>query len=537
MSLAVAPLIFILLVVAIVGVCLFEVGRGGRPKGTAPHCRECGFDLTGLLTPTPVDGEPVTRCPECGGDLTGRGAVTIGRHRRRPRLMVAGLLLILASVGLCAVAAIASSIDPLSLKPTWMLLSQCRSNNAWRAGEAAQELARRHAGGGLSDAQLLRTFDAFLSQAELAAPSVASDSWRALASAAWDAGLATSAHRDRYLRARLSNFYRLQPRIRDIYLGDEPFPFEEPQSMLHPDPATPSGWLIPGRVVGMAAYLDGATLDGQAIELDEAWHGKDDGEREGWGGWWRTFGTPTGNASGPSLLPSRVPVIPQLAPGPGPHELDLTWRVDAFLLSPAEADAAEHPFRDPDCSWSATTTHAFQVIRAIEEIVSLVHADGPGAPAPPRYCSPGEGLTLTVTSARKLRRDGDWYYSIEGTLTRLAATAGAGYAVLARVHLEVDGIPYRVAGLPDISGIFYDRTDCPPVDQSPSVRSRTTFDLRIIDLPRVDRVDIVLTPAPEMLVRQPDWYGMDPIWGDPIVIRDVPIDWTSIPVPDGDTDP
>jgi hypothetical protein len=40
-----------------------------------------------------------------------------------------------------------------------------------------------------------------------------------------------------------------------------------------------------------------------------------------------------------------------------------------------------------------------------------------------------------------------------------------------------------------------------------------------------------------MVVRQPDWYGVDPIWGDPIVIRDVPIDWTSIPVPDGDKDP
>ena len=79
------------LILLVVSVLLVTTGWRGRRVGEAPHCKACGFDLSGL-----TDEQP--RCPECGADITEPAATVLGARRRRPRRLGFGL----AGLALCA---------------------------------------------------------------------------------------------------------------------------------------------------------------------------------------------------------------------------------------------------------------------------------------------------------------------------------------------------------------------------------------------------------------------------------------------------
>src|SRR4051812_49936905 len=78
------------LAVAVVGACAAWWGRHGRRIGAHPHCRPCGYDLSGL-------DASAARCPECGGEVGRPGAIAIGRPSHRPTLTWFGALLLLSS--------------------------------------------------------------------------------------------------------------------------------------------------------------------------------------------------------------------------------------------------------------------------------------------------------------------------------------------------------------------------------------------------------------------------------------------------------
>jgi hypothetical protein len=78
-----------LLGAVVAGACLVVVGLRGKRVGGQPVCRGCGFDLS--------DGVEATgTCPECGAGLKRAKAVRRGRRRKRPIVIVAGALAILA---------------------------------------------------------------------------------------------------------------------------------------------------------------------------------------------------------------------------------------------------------------------------------------------------------------------------------------------------------------------------------------------------------------------------------------------------------
>ncbi|MCG3130386.1 MAG: hypothetical protein FLDDKLPJ_01143 [Phycisphaerae bacterium] len=70
------------------GLILLIRGLRGRREGGDLHCRRCGYNLTGLISP---------RCPECGTTLTAR-TVTRGRLHRRPVPLALSLLLLAAAL-------------------------------------------------------------------------------------------------------------------------------------------------------------------------------------------------------------------------------------------------------------------------------------------------------------------------------------------------------------------------------------------------------------------------------------------------------
>ncbi len=94
---------------SLLGLALLIFGIRGRRAGTAPHCRACNFDVTGVST----------TCPECGRDLTKPRATTRGARRRRPIVATTGALLLTAAIASALVAA--SGIDLNPHKPTWWL--------------------------------------------------------------------------------------------------------------------------------------------------------------------------------------------------------------------------------------------------------------------------------------------------------------------------------------------------------------------------------------------------------------------------------
>ncbi len=85
--------ILLLLIIVVVplagGVLLIVFSR--RRGADHPACGKCGYNVHGSIG-------SVTRCPECGADF-GQAGITPPRGKRNPFMIVAGVVLIVASPG------------------------------------------------------------------------------------------------------------------------------------------------------------------------------------------------------------------------------------------------------------------------------------------------------------------------------------------------------------------------------------------------------------------------------------------------------
>jgi hypothetical protein len=125
------------LAMAGVGAVLLWLGRRGRLVGDHPHCRACGYDLSGL-------GKETTSCPECGGDLAPDKATVIGRRTPRVACLWAGGLLLLFALA-TAVQDARMSVRAWELeanRPVWWLRRQLKAAKPDR-DRAFAELRRR----------------------------------------------------------------------------------------------------------------------------------------------------------------------------------------------------------------------------------------------------------------------------------------------------------------------------------------------------------------------------------------------------------
>jgi hypothetical protein len=140
------------------GAALLAFGLRGRKVDDFPYCRRCRYNLTGLTS---------ERCPECGGLVAEVGTI-IGKRRRRPRLILAGLVLSLPSAAalIGAQTRWARSIEWYQKLPTWWVIREARSTSESRALRACEELVRRDRLGLLAPADQQARTDAMLVQFE-----------------------------------------------------------------------------------------------------------------------------------------------------------------------------------------------------------------------------------------------------------------------------------------------------------------------------------------------------------------------------------
>ena len=121
----------------------------GRQVDEHPMCRRCGFSLLGrtkLMLP---------ECPECGSDLGRRGAVRVGRRRRRRPVIALSLLVIALSTAWVAISSTsqAQGFDWAAHKPLAWVLSDASGTDPRSRDAALSELARRVRDGELSPAK------------------------------------------------------------------------------------------------------------------------------------------------------------------------------------------------------------------------------------------------------------------------------------------------------------------------------------------------------------------------------------------------
>lgn len=125
----------LMLILVILGMRLVITGWRARCELEYPHCRRCGYNLTGLTS---------SRCPECGTHLTS-GTVVQGWRRADGRRIGRGVLLIVIAGAVFGVSQIpfVRHFSRLSLRPTAVLLNDLESEDRVAMMQAAGELLRR----------------------------------------------------------------------------------------------------------------------------------------------------------------------------------------------------------------------------------------------------------------------------------------------------------------------------------------------------------------------------------------------------------
>jgi hypothetical protein len=161
------PKMFVLLLGAMVfGFLLIVIGLRGRRINRHPTCRQCGFDLSGVL---PASGT----CPECGAGVKLARFVRIGQRRRILTLVVLGIpLLVLPCLPLGLVFFTTITRTDLGrYKPIPLLLWEAKNLGEGDVKVVGKQLHDRMLQGQLTDEEYGRVIDAaMMLQADQARP-------------------------------------------------------------------------------------------------------------------------------------------------------------------------------------------------------------------------------------------------------------------------------------------------------------------------------------------------------------------------------
>src|SRR5215204_7748963 len=130
------------------GALLVKTGFWPRRRGDTPHCRGCGYELTGINNGT---------CPECGRPWT-QSTVVKGKRLRRHGLGSLGVVILILPLAITLIHWI-SGFDHYRVWPEAWLFKQLDSRDEGSAQLALNELMRRRSALGLSEAAEVKLTD------------------------------------------------------------------------------------------------------------------------------------------------------------------------------------------------------------------------------------------------------------------------------------------------------------------------------------------------------------------------------------------
>lgn len=314
------------------------LGVRGKPRWSAPSCRQCGYDLRGR------DPGRVTNCPECGADLTGDTAVLFIRHGRRWGLVVWGIaLLLMPFVGGGGLSVLAYYMESRQVHPhnlasqtTGTILAQIQ-NNPQRGSWTWDELADRIKAGRLSQQQVEIAMGHLIAHMKATKP----NGWKS-----------TFHWQDDFLKAAeqaglLSDQVLFD--FADAYYGPGPIidPFDRLRSgetRLSLDISYGSPWEFP---LGLDLYWDvkRVTLNGQAIEVQAHHVSEDD--------WYAS-------------------TTQSLRPG----DYEVTFEIECALIDSVKTIGLDHDtpsskWPKAKKRWSRTVSRPLKVYSLEDEIVGL----------------------------------------------------------------------------------------------------------------------------------------------------------------------
>ncbi len=483
------------------GLVAVVLGWVGRRVGSEPRCRGCGFDLSGIV-------DRAGACPECGRSLAEERAVVRGWRRRLPWFMAVGVAALIAGVGAVGLGVSAANPSWNSFKPARLLVFEASRLRGQVADAAAAELVKRSAAGTIAPERLAGVIDACLTaQAD---PNVDwnRSAWMTLLDDAFAARLPNARQTERYVRNVLSEVgWRLPARA----LAGYPIGLGRGVNMDLPHPERG----VPSRSVGFMATLERMTLNGVEVPLQErAINGK-------WAGsWqWRTL-----NGAGSSTVWTDFPVYTPVewACVPGENELRATWRIRTVTGAPDSIRNQQHVTEESfDLSWTIERVHRFHGHETPEEMVRVVTGEEAGD------LRPSVVLNQCRMSVPSLvpRPEGvhGVHLSVGVEHFGWSVPAEAWPWVVGRVEIRKGERtwPLRTEGWKPRH-----LTDARALHVALSPTHVFTNSLYVDDLPFVDKVDIAIIPDLHWAARL-GW--VQTVWGEEIVIRDVPVDWSWVP--------
>ncbi len=195
------------------GVLLLIAGRRGKRIDDHPVCRGCGFDLFGTREPIP-DKHP--KCPECGT----RREPKVGNRKRRGKLTLAGVFLMLTSIGVAGAWGYGQfgAAQIAQYKPMWLLRFEARSGTSNTAAIALGEMIARFQNGKLTPATAELLFDDAVAHGPASNPALVNapigSRWDWLAAELMRAGHGTDAEREAIGRSWIETAVEVRPQVR-----------------------------------------------------------------------------------------------------------------------------------------------------------------------------------------------------------------------------------------------------------------------------------------------------------------------------------
>ena len=464
--------------IGLLGLVLLWRGLRGRRLDDHPWCRRCRYDLSGAATPS--------RCPECGAVFFSTRAVRVGRRRRRPWWTAAGLVLLLGAGGLAVQGS--HGTEWSSRKPVWLLLLEAEWGDRRATDAALLEIRDRLVKGKLSDRRVSQVTSRALDvQANLKRPW--RREWGELVELARFAGKLSDGDWLAYARNAAGFELVLSTPVRR---GDPVLR----KIVVHERIGPEAGFYL------WAAH-ESCAIDGESVPHDaESFR--------------RTVGCrsclsrreqPKDHHIMPVVWASGFPrrVIHEALGAdvdlePRRHRFECRWRFSVEEIAPTFSprgwydDVSTPPQATHLADWSAVLAADFRVLPADAVTVELVRDESLRQAVRDSI----EVRSCTVRSSRR----GDWISAIVELVDPPVVCAFDVY--------------WRVGEKRWLIGRSCSNGDGPYGPVQPIARWLRERDV----FQGVERIDVVLEPSRDVAVQT---FGTRRIWGEPVVISDVPL--------------